>query len=683
MMRRFIILLGLLVLGCRPSVEERTLQSELLESIRERVVQRAQYPGLDDPSATTQWWHHVAEYMTDAVIVHKFCPSPKTDEWLRDNLLDIIRRSESDWSGPAFRPHGPGPMMGYLETAHICWAVSACLEYAGDLFTDEEIAEIKDALREKGLIPCRRYLDNRDWFSNWNCVMLSGYATAAAALDDREALSSVKTLYSHILDHFEADGSFGESLQYGNYAAYATMITYETLHHKGIELPLGPYVHFVEWAACALMSGNKALDGWPVRVPLPRSVNFGDCGAVFRPSGDLLMHIAVRAKELYPDQAALAAWLFEKTYLPLSKEAVHDQASFGFINDFGLISVLLASQLPEPKSPSEVGLPEVKAFSGGDCFLRDCWDGHTILAYRMPAEPRHSIGHLHEDINSLVLSYDGERLLADPGHSCYRNSIRDLDKATSSHNTCSFVLSDGRVLRQKVDNNRRFKIDGDLRHAEPPVPCEGERLIIEREGNVSIVGSDAAALYGAPLREFRRHAVLCGSNVVFVVDHIVADEPLQTNWHWQLDNTDNLLEDRRLSDGSLSVSRPCAGMKLKHFGVSGRLTGPVYSCIHDAYHPLPAQFCEGRPGSGHAYKFSCEPSRETTSVTVIVVDERDAIDGWTLLEQEGVHSAVNTGKGLSWSISVDDAAAHVRSISDGTSTDHKFDFVPFGIFRHH
>jgi len=89
-------------------------------------------------------------------------------------------------------------------------------------------------------------------------------------------------------------------------------------------------------------------------------------------------------------------------------------------------------------SPKEANLPVTAAFSGGDAFARDSWDGITTLAVRIPSKPRHAAAHLHGDINSFILVHNKERLIVDAGHSCYRNVTHEVEISSSSHNTCTF-----------------------------------------------------------------------------------------------------------------------------------------------------------------------------------------------------------------------------------------------------
>lgn len=619
----------------RPEGKLEGLSAQVFDQIRKRALERTANPGLEDPGATTQWWHYCSEYLTDAALVHAVEPSAKLDTWLHNVVMDLVRRPVADWSGPPFRYYGGGPMVGGLETAHLTWATAISLDMAGDLFSPSETAEIREALREKGMIPCKRYIDHSDFYHNWNCIIHAGFTVAAAVLGDAKALEEAREYFLHYaLDHFQDDGSYGESLQYANYAAYGLMLSHEALLRSGVlsEPVEAAYFGLPEWAASARFY-RKELSRWPVKALLPRSANFGDCAAVFRPSGDLLMHIASRSNSY---KAGVASWMFDQSYLPLDAPAVHDMASFGFINDFGFLSVILAPEAAAPVSAEDASLPLVRAFSGGDAFLRESWDdGKAVLAFRTSSEQRHAVAHLHGDVNSIILSYSGERFLVDPGHACYRNISRPLDTATSSHNTCTFTLPDGTVLGQKGGKNRKFDTD--------PLSLGGKRLLCEDYGEVSVIANDAADLYGAPIREFSRYAILCGSEAVFVVDKIRSDVPVKTTWNWLLDNTDGALDFKVTQPVGIRAKRGEAVISLERTGAPANLSGPSYALVHDAYHTLPGQFCEGKPGSGMAFRFSDrEASKESITVYTITLGEGPC--QWIISVEEGIEVTSPEGK---------------------------------------
>lgn len=639
--------------------------AELFQAIKLRVHRRALTPNLTEPSATTEWWHHASEYLTDAALVYALQPSDKVGAWLRGNVLNIVRRPVADWAGPPFRGYGGGDMVGGLETAHLTWSVAISLDMAPDLFTLSEKEEIKTALREKGMLPCHRYLERSNFFHNWNCILFAGMSVAAAVLEDKEYLHYAMDYLPVALDHFQPDGSYGESLQYANYAAYGIMLGHEALlRSQSIDkTTLDPYARLVDWASYAHFY-RKPLSRWPL-ANLSRSANFGDCASIFRPSGDLLIHISARAKNELPSQAGMARWLFDSLYFPANESGIHDLASFGMVNDFGFLSVIMLADAAKPLSPVQANYSELKTFSGGDAFLRDSWGGKTILAARIPAEPRHASAHLHGDVNSFILEHNGERLLVDPGHTCYRNITRALDVSAASHNTCTFEVpqtasTPARILDQRGGINRPMNLENGKKKGASPVSIGGKRLLNAHKGNLSVLASDAAELYGAPLQSYARFILLCGSNALFVVDHIESSEPLRTTWNWLLNNRDGNLDYQFSRPSHFSAIRGNAGIKITNYSPKKSLDGPMYALVHDAYHILPNQFSEGTPGTGIMMRFK-ETAPQTSRVVVhtISVDTSSALSSWNSTQEGDVYTLESVDRGERWILHV---------MKDGTLT---------------
>ncbi len=631
--------------------------AQLLSAMQARVSKRAISPSLDDKLATTEWWHHAAEYLTDAALIHAVRPTPAADAWLRGCVLEIVRRPVADWAGPGFRGYNGGEMVGGLETAHLTWGIGIAYDLSSDLFSESESDEIKTALREKGLLPCKRYLARTNFFHNWNCVIFAGFSVAATVLGDEKSVAEATAWLPIIADHFQADGSYGESLQYENYAAYSAMIAQEALlrYNPSKTISLEPYGRIVNWSSYAFLY-RKPLSGWPI-MDWSQSINFGDCAAIFRPSGDLLIHIAARGKNEMPQQAGLASWLFNTLYFPANEPGPHDMASFGFVNGFGFLSVIMLADAAAPISPDEAKLPVTNAFTGGDAFARDKWGGSTTLGVRIPAEPRHASAHLHGDINSFILAYNKERLLVDPGHTCYRNLNRDLDVSSAFHNTCTFETVktenvSARTLIQKGGTNRPLvQKDGKL-IAGDPIDIGGKRLIASKVGQVSVIGADAAQLYGAPLRTFTRFFVLCGSHALFIVDHIESDEPLKTTWNFLLNNRDGLLDLQLTSQDKITARRGDAGVKITHFAKDNR-NGPIYATMHDAYHPLSGQWTEGKPGSAIMMRWAeSKPSLKRTVVNTLAIDDHAGIAGWESKFESNSYSVESTDRSEKWTLQV-------------------------------
>jgi hypothetical protein len=627
------------VLGALAEGDEAFLP--FFTALQARVEKRAANPGLLGLNANVQWWYPAAEFVSDAAMLYALAPTEKVAVWLRDVTLGIVRRPESDWVGPWFRDHGQ-PFRGHLETAHLCWATASAYDLAKDVFTPGEQAEIREGLRQKGLTLCRRWLEHNTHLANWRGIMASGALVAAAALGAEAALEELVAEVVCCAGAFQPDGSYGESLQYGNYLAYALMLAGESLSRKypalAARLDVESYARGVPWVVASMLYA-KPLSGWGDE-PRARAVNFNDSAALFRPSGDLLLHLAARCPETLPVEAGLARYLFEAYYRPVPRQEPHHLASFGFVNDWGFLTLPLLVKASAVKSitPAEAPLPLTQAFSNGNAFIRDAWDGKTVVAIQGGGEPLYGPGHLHGDLNSFMLVHEKERLLADPGHSCYRNLIHGLESASQTHNTCTFVvegdrlglqedLAKAKLLEQQSVPARRKIMNG---KAGPAVPRGDRRLIAARIEEVSVVGAEVAAAYGDPIREFSRFWVQVGPHVLFVIDRIRADRPVTTTWNWLLNNRDGKAVVERTSAHHLQLVRGMAGLQILHAG-GGKPAGPVYGYVHDAYHPEPNQPGEGKPGSGLLYRWTeTGPEAYRLVVHAFAMDAAGRIGTWQL-----------------------------------------------------
>lgn len=634
--------------------------SRFYAALHERVYARVATKGLLGPDATTgtpaaAWYYPAAEYLSDAAMLYALWPEEKLANWLRTVSLDIARTPAYDWAGPAFRDHSE-PLTGHLETAHLCWALSAVYDLARDVFSESEGAELRDALRHKGIALCRRWLAKNNHLANWRGILTSGVVVAAAVLNEEEILDEYVPELARCALAFQPDGSYGESVQYGNYLALALTLGYESLcrtyPERAALLDVSAYGRGLRWMVSSMFY-QKPLSGWNIHSggaePRARAANFNDSAAIYRPSGDVLLHLAARSQS--SEERGLARYLFETYYANVPTQGPHDLATFGMVNDWGFLTLPLLTHKSQPVSPQEANLPLTHSFSNGHAFMRDGWDGlpgggRTIVAINGGGEALHGPGHLHGDLNSFILVHNRERLLVDPGHSCYRNLIHGLESSTQTHNTCTFLRSGdpveaeslglqedkakAAILEQKSVLPRRLLING---QPGPPINRGNRRLLAERNDVVSVVGAEVGAAYGAPIGQFSRFWLMAGSHVLFVVDTIEATQPVTTVWNWLVNNRDG--QANVVSEPTcLTVRRNEAGMKLYHRG-TGTLGHPVYGYVHDAYHVEPAGRGEGRPGSGLLYRWT-EPSalQSRTVVHAIALDGAHRIDAWQLLSTD-------------------------------------------------
>jgi heparinase II/III-like protein/alginate lyase len=625
-----------------------------------RTARRASSPGLLGLGEDAEWWYPAAEYLSDAAMAHALQPTEILAAWLRDVGLSVARRPESDWVGPWYRDHDTQPAIGHLETAHLCWGLAALIDLAPDVFLPSEQDEVRTALQQKGIVLCRRWLDHNTHLANWRSVLVAGVAAAAAATGDRESLEVAAKETQIGAQAYQPDGSYAESLQYSNYLAYALMISYESIRAAAPDLaPAGPEIQakLMPWYTQSMLYA-RPMAGWGAE-PRARAINFNDSGATFRPSGDLLLQVAARCRESLPTESGLARWLFDTYYANVPAQEPHNLATFGLRNDWSFLTLRFLPQTAAPLSPAEANLPLAKSFSNGNVFIRDQWEGKTVLAIQGGTEPLHGPGHLHGDLNSFMLVHNEQRLLVDSGHNCYRNLIHGLESATQTHNTCTFLLDQdalglqedlakATLLEQSSVAARRQIADGQV--SEPVAP-RGRLLLLERAGNATAIASDAASLYGAPIEEFTRLWIQAGPHVLFVVDRIRATQPVRTVWNWLLNNRDRTSDFQVHNQRTVTMRRGLAGMRLTHMA-DGRFNGPVYAVMHDAYHPEPDRQGEGHSGTGMLYRW-IEPEARTSRLAVhaIAVDDYGLIDQWKT--EQTANTLTLTCREQHWTLTVD------------------------------
>lgn len=625
------------------------VMADLRWALNVTCARRAANPGLLNHDTTVEWWHCAHEFASDAALCWALGKDAKIGTWLRGVVLDLARREVDDWIGPWFRDHDAKAPCGHLETAHLSWAVSTALDLAAEVFTPAEQDELRTVLRERAMPMCRRWLDTKHHLANWRCILGAGYTVPAAVLGDEAALDHAEKLFHLAVEAFQEDGSYGESLQYAHYAMYGLMLAYEALVRRrpqlAAPLPIARYARGMRWQAASMLY-RKPMAGWG-QQPMPRSANFNDSAALFACSADVALHIASRTTGT---GAGLARWLFDTYGQPAP--GVDDRSSFGFLPRAGFLAMPLLTQACAAISPQQAGLGPVEAFSNGDVLVRERWDGATVLAIHGGGDPLNGPGHLHGDLNSCILAHRQERLLVDPGHSCYRNLVHGVEVQSQCHNTLTF---DG-GLQQSAAIGHRAIVDG---RPGPAVERGARRLCAVHRDGVSIVGNDCAGAYGAPLTRAARFWILCGAHALFIVDHVQASRPVQTTWNWLLNNRDGGLDLKLLPD-RLVARRGAVGMKLFH-GAGGRGPQLAHGWVHDAYHPLPGQLGEGASGSGQIVRWTDRERRaEVLAVHAIAMDGYGAIAGWHLKPRDAATVLEGPGAGERWSLTAGADALALR-----------------------
>ncbi|MBU3191015.1 heparinase II/III-family protein [Clostridium bowmanii] len=608
--------------------------SDLWEAMQSRTMSNTKYPGIVQPEDTNEWWHIVWERLSDAAFVQLINPSESLGKWIRSAVLEICDKPVAEWRGPWFRGES-NPPVGMLETTHVGVGVIMAIDLCPHLFSDEEHINFKNILKVKCQEPCRRFVDsvveNKDEINNWFVVLLNGFGVASLYLNDTQAIDKAIE-YSHIAASLYNEDSYGESMQYSNYASLNLSFLNEMIirYNPKLEgkLNLSCYTKCIPWQATSFMY-MKPLSGWGEKS-YPRTINFGDSAAIYRPSGDVLLHIAARMKNRYPKEAGLSKWLFDVTYNDANL-GPNDRSTFGFFNDFLFLSILLYEDAANSISPESAKLPLTSSFETGTIVSKDRWENpKTVLGVQGGYITNNVAGHRHNDQNSFMLSHLKERFFVDPGHCCYRLKSQSFAASTQCHNTWSFETTNNDkniTLNQKPVKSNIFKL------AEPL----NKKLLVKELDGISVIISDAAEVYGESINRAERTWITAFPNILFIIDRIEARQPVKVKTHFVLNNRDGKLKSTRISNDKYEFTRNDVAMKL--FQVMAQSDGATNECglsfdwgyVHDCYHPQPHQLGQGAEGSALIYNYtSSEYKTNHLLVYAIAMDDINNIEGFIM-----------------------------------------------------
>ncbi len=621
-------------------------QRRLYEALRGRAYRNTRVPGFVQPGDTQEWWHLCWERASDAAFAWHVERDFALGEWLRGVAFWLRDLDDTAWLGPWYRNHSR-PLTASLETSHVCLALCEIIDLGGDLFTDDERATLEQALRDKGMLPCLRFCEHvrkaRGDINNWYGVILTGFGACALLLSDDAATDALMRLVQDAYSLYETD-SYGESLQYSNYVTLMLSHLNELILRLRPDLAasvdIGCYARLMDWYAASLLY----MKPWNDETLYPRSVNFGDSAAVFRPTGDVLAQVAARCKETLPRQAALAAWLFETTYAR-PEEGSDELATFGFYNQFRYHAALMQPDMAQAQSPARAGLCEALTFDNGQILVRDGWENtRAALALQAGYRPLNVSAHRHQDLGSFQFTQGRERMIVDGGHCCYRLNAQKYSASVLQHATVDFFTEDecpagwnqpvnpyAGVLGQKTPS-------GNFYHREPPLV---ENHMNRYVGGAYAIVMDMTKAYGGDVESARRAVVCALPHAVFVIDAARTARPMRMRAHFPMNNRDGRLATHRADDHRLVFRR--GGEALKLFECACFVDGKALSSTlrmdwgfsHRNYHPLPGQDGQGLEGSIVTYTWQdADMGREHLRVCAIASDIEPRITGWHI-KQDG------------------------------------------------
>ena len=578
----------------------------------------------------TKWWHYIWERVGDAAFVYAITGDEKIGSYVHDVTMEMYTPKKfAEWIGPWFRKI-QDPPVGMLETAHISCAICAAYDMCPELFDDEEKETILNSLKERILPWCKRFIQRLHSFYNWKMVLYNGYTTAACILGDKEAIEYAVEYFKLAIRAYNKD-SYGESVQYSNYASFNLLHAYEMLvaynSELAGELDSSFEANLMKWYAASFMYMKPMNDPDWGDKEYPRTINFGDSTVMFRPTGDVLMHVAKRFANTRKVEAGLAMWLFETTY----KEDLppYDRSTFGFFNQYHYHTFInyVSTEEVKPISPKEAGMPLVNSFETGTIVYRNDWDNQKlVIGIQGGYVPNQAAVHRHQDQNSFILSYNKERVLADPGHCCYRLYSADFAASDDSHNTWTFERENGEIIHQTVICRSFISEEG-------PMPSMNKLERCEVVDNLFICQSDCAKVYGDDIEKAQRTWLVFGDNSAFIVDRIKSKVPVKPITHFVFNNRgeDGVTDERIFYGKRVVFRRNGVGVKFLPMDVEGYENEMKmnWGFMHDCYHPEANRLGQGKEGSALIYDYKpTDFVKEYVAVYAIVFDTAEHIGHW-------------------------------------------------------
>lgn len=514
--------------------------------------------------------------------------------FLHDHIMQITRLPEEFWLHRELRVYKPDRPQGMIETGQLSRTVVGCLSGAEDLFTPEELAEIKDALRRKALVPMLNYLEDTRSVNNFLAVVGIGVYVTGKYLNDPQACSAGKAALQRYVDNsVEDDGSYGEGIGYFEFPmnhltfAVAAMSPEERKNFfEQSGLRRSP-----EWLAYPYLY-STVKEGKTLRCV------YGDNSYMARPP----MQFLAMAADIFKEPTAY--WLGQK-FSPNPSSWLYSSW------------VWALARCPESGRtvPDMLQLPLIRGFANGENFIRSSWEpDSTVLSLYTAGPTRIKYAHQRPERNSINLGAFGEYFIVSPHSSSYRSPIYyAYDRSTLSANT---IRIDG--------GDQLFPLRRVAWGTLPPYANYGKTVgkLIRLESNpdFDVLTGDARLCYKEkPAAAFRTVLYRRPQNYFVVIDRMADRLPHTYTALWHFNNRDGRLNLSDAAQSSLLAKRPRADLAVFTAADCGLIRSVTDGYMHGSRRDLsPGGRNEGKPGSAKVLNVSnAEPRKAVTFVTVL------------------------------------------------------------------
>ena len=507
---------------------------------------------------------------------YRMTGDPQAGRYLKAITLDAANRPMAFWMHRALRKYKDDWPIGQLETAILARGISAALVWGEDLFTDVQLGHIRNALRDKGLYPMLRYLETTEKHNNFLPAIASGAMAASVALNDSLAREHSLALLNKWGALVEDDGSYGEQIDYFNYAFVNFAKGQMVLGQKHL-LALGKQLPQFK-GTLAWQLGHYSLNEKNKAVRL----NFGDDDYLGGPPSRLTTQLL----SLFTGQG-LGTWMLDHLY---GEQPTDDS--------YALIAKIVFSGVDWPKAVGPQSLPLAIGYDTGIGITRSGWtmNQDTVLALRSGAGSRTRYSHDVANRNAVAMMFHGDYLIVEPGRSSYRSKVRkSYDLQTVHHNTITF--SDQSQPRDRV-----------------------AKLLAAKsiDPNLSLLISEAAQSYHIKPKHARRSVYHLRDLDLFVIwDYIELPEgkTIQANWHFGNEAMKSTLS--QVSDNHWQLAKPRTQLDYWVFADQPLTSKQREGIMHFDYSYFPGDPNEGQ--WGNAFELQVASQKEARQMSMFSI----------------------------------------------------------------
>lgn len=518
--------------------------------------------------------------LLNTALYYRMTGDPEAGKFLKAITLDTANRPMSFWMHRALRRYKDDWPLGQLETAILARGMSVALVWGHDLYSKSERLTIVNALRDKGLYPMLRFLETKERHNNFIPAIASGAMVAAVALNDSLAREHSLIQLNKWGALVEDDGSYGEQVDYFNYACVNFAKGHMVLGQKHL-LELGkklPQLH----GSMAWQLAHYSFDAKANAIRL----NFGDDDYRGGPPNRLTTQFLTMATG-----NGLGTWLLENFY----GKKLQDDA-------YAMIAKIVLAGVDFPAEVSPQNLSTTLGYQNGIGITRSGWtmDQDTVLALRSGGGNRTQYSHDAPNRNAVAMMFHGDYLLVEPGRSSYRSKVRkSYDLKTVHHNTITF--SGKSQPRTRV-----------------------AKLLAAKSinANLSLLISEAAQSYRIKPKHARRSVYHLRDMDLFVIwDYVELSESktVQANWHFGNEAMKSRLS--QLSDNHWQLAKPRTQLDYWVFADQPTVSTQREGIMHFDYSYFPGDPNEGQWGNAFELQVASQKKVKQMSMFSVFVPQ--------------------------------------------------------------